>query len=333
MEYLEFDEQTGSFSVGDTIIGYESGATCTVDVAVNGTAGAFFTSDRVGDFIDNEIIYKASYEGELVTNGNMELDANWLDNGTPTTNERSDEQANGGTYSRKFVGDSDSDGVYQIVTSEANAYYTFDAYAYISALTASGLSCWILNSGATDTIRFENITTTGEFVNTSGIVQSTDTGLKLVFCQNGAGAITAYIDDVSVKKITNAALVNGTIQTADDGYKIGIAWSDSITVLPTWSYNQNKPKIEQQNRTPAGKLYVAKLGDYSEFKLDIEFVTSADMAAVNSWWESGAELLFFVTSDSVTEINSVVIISNNTPIDQYQPAFYELYRGTINMET
>jgi hypothetical protein len=40
---------------------------------------------------------------ELVTNGDMELDSDWGNYGTPTVNERSTEQVHNGTYSRKII--------------------------------------------------------------------------------------------------------------------------------------------------------------------------------------------------------------------------------------
>ena len=49
----------------------------------------------------------ATYKWTLVQkiiNGDMELDSNWNDYGSPSLNERSSEQAHGGTYSRKFTG-------------------------------------------------------------------------------------------------------------------------------------------------------------------------------------------------------------------------------------
>jgi hypothetical protein len=43
------------------------------------------------------------FNATLITNGDMELDSNWSDFNTPTLNQRSSEQAHGGTYSRKVT--------------------------------------------------------------------------------------------------------------------------------------------------------------------------------------------------------------------------------------
>ena len=72
-----------------------------------------FDTDKFRDFsvkLDSEKIlnYLKVYYGlnqvlELITNGDMEEENSWTDRGTPTTNARSIEQTNAGTYSRKIV--------------------------------------------------------------------------------------------------------------------------------------------------------------------------------------------------------------------------------------
>ena len=47
----------------------------------------------------------------LILYGNMEEDAGWSDHGSPTTNERSSEEAYANVYSRKVVADEDGDGI------------------------------------------------------------------------------------------------------------------------------------------------------------------------------------------------------------------------------
>jgi len=49
----------------------------------------------------------------IITNGDMELDANWASEGTPTVNERSTTQVHTLTYSRKFTVDAASEGIRQ----------------------------------------------------------------------------------------------------------------------------------------------------------------------------------------------------------------------------
>lgn len=64
---------------------------------------------------DDEICIKPPdrLKNQVVVNGSMELDSNWSNYNTPTTNERSNTQAKYGTYSRHVVGDSANDGITQ----------------------------------------------------------------------------------------------------------------------------------------------------------------------------------------------------------------------------
>jgi len=216
---LKFDAKSGDFRIGTKVYGNISGAYGTVvKVTRYETFGILWLKDVSGTFQNNEIIYEASYGAELVINGDMELDSNWVNYGTPTTNERSSEQENAGTYSRKFVGNGIADGISSdAIAVTANSFYIYDGYLYISALTASSVLTYIAR---TDTYGVDSpiatTTTTGSFQQCTGIFQADTAEVKFVSVQSGAGAVTAYLDDASLKKITNAALVNGTIGAAID---------------------------------------------------------------------------------------------------------------------
>ena len=220
-QFLNYDSGTGTFTAGNTLIGASSGASATI---ASVTASQLELSHITGTFLDNEVIYEASYGSELLTNGDMELDANWTNFTSPTTNERSSEQKHGDSYSRKFVGDEQSDGISNATaTTVANSFYIIDSYCYISALTATNLSLVALSNSLAE-LGSTSTTTTGSWVNLPLIVKATDTTIRPTFVQSGAGAITAYIDDVSVKKITNAALADGVLTSATySPYLVGIS--------------------------------------------------------------------------------------------------------------
>ena len=68
----------------------------------------------------------------LITNGDMEIDANWSDVGTPTTNERSTEKVYFNTYSRKVTVDAANEGIESDTfgTSQSTEYkIAFRVYA------------------------------------------------------------------------------------------------------------------------------------------------------------------------------------------------------------
>lgn len=81
-------------------------------------------------------LFKAGTSGvldgtELITNGDMELDANWSDYGTPATNSRSSAQAYADTYSRLFTPDAVNEGIQGATfTVVAGAWYQCICYVY-----------------------------------------------------------------------------------------------------------------------------------------------------------------------------------------------------------
>lgn len=166
---------------------------------------------------------------ELVTNGDMELDSNWADYNTPTTNERSSEQAHGGTYSRKIVAP----------TGEARGAISDNA-----SFIAGGLylvSAWIYNSADTGTLVRDNsailpfiLASTGngawEQLTNRYVALATGT-MKVRFQSDGTGASTFYGDDLSVKQITNVATTGVRVVTATGGSTEG--W----TVDAGFNYN------------------------------------------------------------------------------------------------
>ena len=65
-----------------------------------------------------------SHDTQLAVNGGMEVDDNWRDLGTPTTNEQSTGQVDSGTYSRHVVADAADEGI------EGEAWNLVDGRSY-----------------------------------------------------------------------------------------------------------------------------------------------------------------------------------------------------------
>jgi len=213
---LNFDAQTGAFTVGNTITGGTSGAIAIIKIIDDGgTTGTLYLENISGTFQDNEIIYEASYGGELVTNGTMEADANWDNYGVPATNERSIEQKVSGSYSRKLIANSTYDGIqstHNLVTVSGSFYkvvfntYPVDINPIRMGLRDGANSAWLINEYITSSL--------GSFTQTTRFIQDTGAGGPggwIQFQCDYRTSGTWYIDDVSVKQITNAALVNGTL--------------------------------------------------------------------------------------------------------------------------
>ena len=135
VKILGFDALTGSFTAENVIYQTVGGvlvAYATIDsVHIDGTEGELYLSSDWGTFQDNEIIYESALGSELITNGDMELDANWSNYGTPTVNERSAAQKYAGSYSRKFTSDENYEGIYgSVFTTVTGNFYTITGYVY-----------------------------------------------------------------------------------------------------------------------------------------------------------------------------------------------------------
>lgn len=225
--YLGFDGQTGSFSAGDTIKqwdddGSELASATILRVIDDGSSGYLILENITGTFQDNKIFGVESYGGELSTDGNCEADpGSWNDCATPTINERSNEQAHGGTYSRKFAGNAAYDGVESVnATTTANAFYVASFWLYgdgTNEVTATIYHTIYTNfSGMAPG---ENYIPPASWIQHTVCFQASTTTCKLlVRLDAGETAGTHYIDDYSIKKITNAALANGILQTTYKQY-------------------------------------------------------------------------------------------------------------------
>lgn len=162
-----------------------------------------------------------TYDPELLTNGNMELDSEWVNDGSPTTNERSTEQVHGGTYSRKFVPDAAYEG---IKSSTAFTVTQNKLYRHV---------CWIYTTNA-QTQNFGatvNVGGTYHSINVlAGVTPNIWTDETYYFCSSatsdaslvGYGSYNRssgnyYVDDVSLKQVLTPSATGVTIVSIPGG--------------------------------------------------------------------------------------------------------------------
>jgi hypothetical protein len=140
---------------------------------------------------------------ELVTNGSMEADANWNDQNTPTTNERSTAQANGGTYSRKVVGNSSGDGIKSDTFSLVEGRtYRVEFYYYLTSGSNTLLAR--LQDGDGSDLGVSEVFGTKDAwtkITFTRVAENTGDASYFKIYQNQIGDSTFYVDDVSVKEI------------------------------------------------------------------------------------------------------------------------------------
>lgn len=147
---------------------------------------------------------------DMITNGDMELDANWNSEGT-VTNERSNTQAHGGTYSRHCAADAAFEGIKQTQTAVLGRWVQASAWLYGNGTkllaqlkTAAAASSFLTtggNAGQTIPAAWTNVLSTARFLwaNASGDFFRT---------LSAAGVTTAdwYEDDVTVNALALAEL-------------------------------------------------------------------------------------------------------------------------------
>lgn len=148
---------------------------------------------------------------ELITNGTMEADSGWSDYNTPTTNERSSEQANSGTYSRKFITDEYNDGIVSnTFTSVTGTTYRITFSVYPDTSQTAGFR-WQNGTGPGNSDGWSYYNLTQDAWNDIEIYQTEDAGGEQAHVrfysvlETPSG--TWYIDDVSVQAISPAQSV------------------------------------------------------------------------------------------------------------------------------
>jgi hypothetical protein len=135
----------------------------------------------------------------LLTNGDMEADANWANYSSPTANVRSNVQAHEGTYSRKFTVDNPNEGIQGAsFTTVTGSSYGWSAWVYPDDSTSvrvmirkgSGTG-WIV-----DTVRSGLTQDAWNFISGTYTETAGGAGAYIIFLSGEAWAGSWYIDDV-----------------------------------------------------------------------------------------------------------------------------------------
>jgi hypothetical protein len=116
-------------------------------------------------------------------------------------------------------------------------------------------------------------------------------------------------------------------------YELGTDSSDAIQLYPEYDYKDPEKLIESSHRTLGGREYHYKFGDYRRFEFTVKFVPLSAANVVNSWYNARSELLFFVTSDSTTDVYSVMIMNNESPLSKFEKPYITYKSGKIILET
>jgi len=139
---------------------------------------------------------------EKVTNGTMEADSSWSDEGTPAANERSTTQVYQGTYSRKFTPNAADEGIKSTVfTTVTGSTYYYKLFVYPDDETS--VNIYIYKGDGSGSIVDRDVTGLVEngWNTISGSYTETAGGAGAYISIRSPTGITAgdwYVDDVSI---------------------------------------------------------------------------------------------------------------------------------------
>lgn len=109
-----------------------------------------------------------------------------------------------------------------------------------------------------------------------------------------------------------------------------------VSLHPTWDYLERNNKNKSFVRTQGGQLNAfTKVGNYNEYSLPVDYVTSASATLINSWWSSDSELELTVSRGIGGQqfgIN-VKITNDLNPLNMYVENKYTAFKGLVFLTT
>lgn len=112
-------------------------------------------------------------------------------------------------------------------------------------------------------------------------------------------------------------------------FRLFVDSDNGVTLYPEYDFTEDDKKVENRFRSKSGKEYVYKFGEYRQWKFGVKFVNSESKMAVNTWWNSNADLLWM--EENGTEVFSVHITSKSKPIGKLISPYYDLFQGKIEL--
>jgi len=182
---------------------------------------------------------------ELITNEDMELDSNWTDisGSEPVTNERSDVDKHGDTYSRHVVGDANNEGIKSDTFSvTAGELYKFTFW--IKNISGSSKVFWYDGNGVN--IDYEASINEASWAEKTFYFTANHTGSSArVEFQCQTTGYEFYVDDVSVKEVTDPATTTGVkIYSTKDGSTQSFAGTTDFDANDISSYEIRKTDFQ-----------------------------------------------------------------------------------------
>lgn len=107
--------------------------------------------------------------------------------------------------------------------------------------------------------------------------------------------------------------------------------TDGFTFEPEYNFRQRDRKIETVHRTRGGFQSQYIHGNYRRWKIEVRYVNSGDKQKVNSWWGSGARLLF-QDDNAPTVPFGVRLVNRDLPVSRPERPYDYEWRGLLELE-
>jgi hypothetical protein len=111
------------------------------------------------------------------------------------------------------------------------------------------------------------------------------------------------------------------------------AGGNAVTLYPRWNYKNKRTMGRSDLHMLSGALVSYKWETHDVIEMEAEFVTSADAAIINAWWETGIRLFYSIIRDNnLAEIKVVIIANDTTPFATWMFPQPEYYHGKMNLQ-
>lgn len=107
--------------------------------------------------------------------------------------------------------------------------------------------------------------------------------------------------------------------------------TSTVSFAPEYDLKQSAKKIEHTHRTRSGANYRYVWGSYKHVSCGIQYISSADMCRINSWW--GANIALVLLDANSAAVVSGYLVNGSAPIDAIAKPYTDQYMGTIELES
>lgn len=227
--------------------------------------------------------------------------------------------------------------IYANVHSQYNIDYlrgrTFKLGGWVWCDTASGAYIALTDNIIQNHI-FNTVANTWQWVETQPktIINSADIfRVRIVVrSRTESDGHTAYFDGLVL--LEGCWVPQTPYDFEDVEFRLGPTSATSIVLYPDEGMELGKYLMHNTQRAADGHLYGYEFGTYHKSSIPVQFMPSSDAAIVNSWWESQAKLLLFVTSGPVTAVHSCMIMGETCPMSQISKPYDDRFKGVIPLE-